>query len=162
MSENQNHLDAVELAAELTIAWLANPNTRAQTNEVPDFLRTMHAAVAELTSNTGTAPELEGGQETIVPAVTVRKSLASRDHIISLIDGKPYKTLKRHLANNGMTPSQYRERYGLKSDYPMVAPAYAERRRDLAKAIGLGRKRGDTSDGPSRRAKTRKAAAPAA
>jgi predicted transcriptional regulator len=74
--------------------------------------------------------------------VTVRKSLSSPDHIISLIDGKPYKTLRRHLSRHGMTPEQYRERYGLKADYPMVAPAYAERRRDLAKKIGLGRKPG--------------------
>src|SRR6185369_9006468 len=73
------------------------------------------------------------------PAVTVRKSLASREHILSLIDGKPYLTLKRHLGGHGLTPAQYRERYNLKPDYPMVAPAYAEKRRAIAKTIGLGR-----------------------
>ena len=79
--------------------------------------------------------------------MTVRKSLASRDHIISLIDGKPYKTLRRHLAGHGLTPDDYRERYGLKADYPMVAPGYAEVRRDISKKIGLGRKRKQEGDG---------------
>jgi predicted transcriptional regulator len=72
--------------------------------------------------------------------VTVRRSLSSPDHIISLIDGKPYKSLRRHLGKNGMTPEQYRERYNLKADYPMVAPAYSESRREMAKKIGLGSK----------------------
>jgi predicted transcriptional regulator len=78
------------------------------------------------------------------PAVSVRKSLASKDHIISMIDGKPYKTLRRHLAGHGLTPQEYRERYGLKSDYPMVAESYSEARRAMAKKIGLGRKPGMT------------------
>ena len=59
-----------------------------------------------------------------------------------MIDGKPYKTLRRHLSTNGLTPEQYRERYNLKADYPMVAPAYSEARRAMAKKIGLGRKPG--------------------
>jgi len=59
-----------------------------------------------------------------------------------MIDGKPYKTLRRHLATNGMTPVEYRERYGLKPDYPMVAENYSESRRAMAKKIGLGRKPG--------------------
>lgn len=72
-------------------------------------------------------------------ATTVRKSLASKDHIISMIDGKPYKTLRRHLSRHGLTPAEYRERYNLKADYPMVAPNYSEARRSMAKKIGLGR-----------------------
>jgi predicted transcriptional regulator len=139
MAEEQSGTNAVELATELTIAWLSNPNTRTQAEEVPDFLRKMHDAVTELSTGARSG-EMSSEQETHKPAVTVRKSLSSKDHIISLIDGKPYKTLKRHLANNGLTPAQYRERFGLKPDYPMVAPAYAETRRNLAKAIGLGRK----------------------
>ena len=133
----------VELATELTIAWLANPNTRAQAEDIPAFLRSMHDAVVSL----GEAPVEQPGAEPAPkhePAVTVRKSLSSPDHIISLIDGKPYKTLRRHLSRHGLTPEQYRERYNLKADYPMVAPAYAETRRDLAKKIGLGRKGGRT------------------
>jgi len=70
----------------------------------------------------------------------VRKSIASENHLISLIDGKPYKTLKRHLARHGLTPELYRERYNLKPDYPMVAASYAEMRRGMAQKIGLGRK----------------------
>lgn len=60
-----------------------------------------------------------------------------------MIDGKPYKTLRRHLSTHGMTPEQYRERYGLKADYPMVSESYSQVRRDMAKKIGLGRKPGE-------------------
>ena len=77
-----------------------------------------------------------------VPAVSIRKSLGSREHIISMLDGKPYKTLKRHLAVNGLTPAEYRERYNLAKDYPMVAPAYSEQRRTVAQKLGLGRRVG--------------------
>jgi len=80
-----------------------------------------------------------------VPAVSVRKSLGSREHIISMLDGKPYKTLKRHLATNGLTPAEYRERYKLPRDYPMVAPAYSEHRRAVAAKLGLGRKASETA-----------------
>jgi predicted transcriptional regulator len=139
MNEETTQTDAVELATELTIAWLSNPNTRANAGEVPDFLRAMHQAVTGLSEPTQAAEQPEPEAEH-VPAVSARKSLASRDHIISLVDGKPYKSLRRHLSKHGMTPDDYRQRYGLKSDYPMVAPAYADQRRDLAKKIGLGRK----------------------
>lgn len=81
-----------------------------------------------------------------VPAVDPRKSLKA-DHIVSLIDGTKHKMLKRHLSTHGLTPEQYRERYGLKADYPMVAPNYSERRRELAKAIGLGRHPGASRGG---------------
>jgi predicted transcriptional regulator len=77
-----------------------------------------------------------------VPAVSVRKSLGSREHIISMLDGKPYKTLKRHLAVNGLTPAEYRQRYNLPKDYPMVAPAYSDQRRAVAQKLGLGRRVG--------------------
>ncbi len=69
----------------------------------------------------------------------MRKSLASKDHIISMIDGKPYRTLRRHLSTHGLSPDDYRKRYGLKSDYPMVAESYSESRRAMAHKIGLGR-----------------------
>ncbi len=131
-----------ELAAELTIAWLSNPNTRAQAADVRDFLLSMFEAVSALAkepSPDATAPDSAPAQE-YKPAVTARRSLASPEHIVSLIDGKSYKTLRRHLSGHGLTPEQYRQRYGLKPDYPMVAPAYAETRRAMAKKIGLGRK----------------------
>ena len=135
----------VELATELTIAWLGNPNTRTSADEVPAFLGKMYETVSSLVGGTekptGPAPEVK----VYTPAVTARKSLASPDVIISMIDGKPYKTLRRHLATNGMTPAEYRERYGLKADYPMVAATYSESRRAMAKKIGLGRKPGQTN-----------------
>jgi predicted transcriptional regulator len=140
MSDEAADTNAVELATELTIAWLGNPNTRAASDEASVFLQQMHATVTALTAppsavSAETAPEF-------TPAVTVRRSLASKDHLISLIDGKPYKTLRRHLSTHGLTEQDYRERYGLKPDYPMVAPAYSETRRAMAKKIGLGRKPG--------------------
>jgi predicted transcriptional regulator len=66
--------------------------------------------------------------------------LASKDHIISMIDGKPYRTLRRHLSTHGLSPDEYRRRYNLKPDYPMVAESYSEQRRAMAKKIGLGSK----------------------
>jgi len=135
-----NEINTVELAAELTAAWLANPNTRTNADDVPAFLQSMHAAVAQL-SGAPTPPTTEEPAQTYESAVTVRKSLASPDHIISMIDGKPYKTLRRHLSGKGLTPEEYRARYNLKADYPMVAPAYSEARRTMAKSIGLGRNR---------------------
>ena len=135
MAETEDD-NTLELATELTIAWLSNPNTRASADEVANVLLKMHEAVRGLAS----APEQEAPPEEYTPAVSVRKSLASKDHLISLIDGKPYKTLRRHLSGRGLTPEQYRERYNLASDYPMVAPSYSDARREMAKNIGLGRK----------------------
>ena len=157
--DEENNNAAPELAAELTIAWLSNPNTRASSDEVRSFLQAMFEAVIALNVGQGSdaaasavaAPEYK-------PAVTARRSLASPDHIISLIDGKPYKTLRRHLSGHGLTPDQYRESYGLKRDYPIVAPAYAEVRRAMAKKIGLGRKPGTKAPTATRPAsRTRKA-----
>ena len=147
--EAGNPNNTIELATELTIAWLANPNTRATKEDVPEFLKSMHDAVTNL-AGAASAPGADGDAEassTHEPAVTVRKSLASRDHIISMIDGKAYKTLRRHLSTHGLTPAEYRTRYGLKADYPMVAPAYSEQRRAMAKKIGLGRKPGEARSG---------------
>jgi predicted transcriptional regulator len=142
VAEETNN-NAVELATELTIAWLSNQNNRVSSDEVPTFLRTMHQTVTELASGTtgqGSAGRGETEEESFTPAVSARKSLASPDHIISMIDGKPYKTLRRHLSTHGLSPDEYRQRYNLKADYPMVAPNYSEARRTMAKSIGLGQK----------------------
>lgn len=166
MSEDTTNLNAVELATELTIAWLGNPNTRTSAEEVPAFLGKMHDTVSALLGTSAPTTAEEPATE-YTPAVSVRKSLASKDHILSMIDGKPYKTLRRHLATNGLTPTEYRERYGLKPDYPMVAETYSESRRAMAKKIGLGRKpgqrRGDADAAPAAAPtpRKRKAAAPA-
>ncbi|TFI59752.1 transcriptional regulator [Sphingomonas parva] len=138
---DEKNLNAVELATELTIAWLGNQNNRFAADEVPEFLRKMHATVTELAGGApAAAQENTGEEQSFTPAVSARKSLASPDHIISMIDGKPYKTLRRHLSTHGLTPDEYRRRYNLKADYPMVAQNYSETRRAMAKKIGLGSK----------------------
>lgn len=139
---DETTLNAVELATELTIAWLGNQNNRVSAEDVPAFLRTMHATVTELSGQASVTvePADAASEEGYTPAVSARKSLASKDHIISMIDGKPYRTLRRHLSGHGLTPEQYRERYNLRPDYPMVAESYSEQRRAMALKIGLGSK----------------------
>ncbi|MDP1027005.1 MucR family transcriptional regulator [Sphingomonas sp. KR1UV-12] len=167
MTETDNKPDLVMLAAELTAAWLANPNNRVNGDDVPAFLIKMYETVQQLSGTSQAIAEPVGGPE-YTPAVSVRKSLASPDHIVSMIDGKTYKTLKRHLSTNGLTPDEYRERYGLKADYPMVAQAYGEARRAMAVKIGLGRKpRAATPEeapaqAPTKTPQKRKAAEPVA
>jgi predicted transcriptional regulator len=138
MADDNQTLNTIELATELTIAWLNNPNNRVGAEDVPGFLQKMHGTLNTL--STGAAHASSAPVAEHVPAVSVRKSLASKDHIISLIDGKPYKTLRRHLSTHGLTPADYRQRYNLKPDYPMVAENYSEHRRAMAKKIGLGSK----------------------
>ncbi len=135
MADTASH-DLTELTVELLSAFVANNNVRS--DDLPALIASTHAALAGL--STGNAEATASSAEEFTGAVTARKSLGSRDHIISMIDGKPYKTLKRHLSGHGLTPDTYRSRYGLPSTYPMVAPAYSEQRRDVAKRLGLGRK----------------------
>lgn len=157
MSENPEPgptIDTLDLAVQLTTAWLSNQNTRASETQVLAFLREMHGAVEQLLG-TSTHEALAKTALEHVPAVSVRKSLASKDHIISMINGKPYRTLRRHLAIHGLTPSEYRERYGLKADYPMVAMTYSEARRTMAKKMGLGGKAGMTRKAGATAAKSK-------
>lgn len=132
MSETDPTSDVAALTVQLLSAYLAN-NTVAS-DDLADLIRTTRAALTEDAS----AATAEVEPETFTPAVSVRKSLASSGHIISLIDGKPYKTLKRHLSSHGLTPETYRSRYNLPATYPMVAPDYAAHRRAVAQKIGLG------------------------
>jgi predicted transcriptional regulator len=102
---------------------------------VPDIIRTVHQALTQLT---GAAPA-PVAEERPKPAVPIGRSV-QHDYIVCLEDGKRLKMLKRHLMTHyNMTPEQYRQKWGLAADYPMVAPAYAARRSDFAKKIGLGR-----------------------
>lgn len=135
----------LELATELTVAWLSNTNNRVNADDVPAFLQRMHETISAMSAGSSATTDTAEPAREYTPAVSVRKSLASPDYIVSMIDGKPYKTLRRHLATNGMTPDEYRERYGLKKDYPMVAPSYSAARQEMAKKIGLGRKPGQTN-----------------
>lgn len=134
--------DLTGLTVDLLSAFVANNNVRVE--DLPALIGSTHAALAGLTPKPEAA-ELAPQAPEFTQAVTARKSLASRDHILSMIDGKPYKTLKRHLSGHGLTPDQYRERYNLPASYPMVAPAYSEARRDTAKRLGLGRKPGQAT-----------------
>jgi predicted transcriptional regulator len=145
MADNTTDINPVELATELTMAWLGNPNTRTSADDVPAFLNKMFETVSALVRGGREPASTEADVTDYTGAVTARKSLANPDFIISMIDGKPYRTLRRHLSSNGLTPEQYRERYNLKADYPIVAPSYSEARRTMAKSIGLGRKPGQTT-----------------
>nr|WP_082049303.1 MucR family transcriptional regulator [Sphingomonas melonis] len=145
MKENEmfeRNGNVVALATGLTVAWLRNSNNRVSAADVPAFLNSMYATITSLATGQAADAERVEFAEEYVPAVSIRKSLASPDHIISLIDGKPYRTLRRHLSSQGLTPDDYRKRYNLKADYPMVAPAYSAARQEMAKKIGLGRKPG--------------------
>jgi len=107
-------------------------NNGVPVSELPQLIQQVYATLAALGKETAPAPERPE------PAVAIRKSVTP-DFIICLEDGKKLKMLKRHLKTAyNMTPEQYRERWGLPADYPMVAPRYAEQRRELAKKIGLG------------------------
>ncbi|MCJ2121023.1 MucR family transcriptional regulator [Methylobacterium sp. J-077] len=126
----------IELTGEIVAAYVSNNSVPI--SELPNLIRSVHDAIATLTS--GSVPSgldaPEAGIERLSSA-QIRKSVR-QDGIVSFLDGKTYKTLKRHLTANGLSPQRYRERYGLPADYPMVAPSYAEQRSALAKAIGLG------------------------
>lgn len=135
MPEPETTSDIAGLTVQLLSAYLSN-NTVAS-EDIAGLIRTTRAALVEDAAPAPAEPEAQ----TYTPAVSVRKSLSSPDHILSLIDGKPYKTLKRHLASNGLTPQQYRERYSLPASYPMVAPSFTARRREIAEQIGLGNRK---------------------
>jgi predicted transcriptional regulator len=122
------------LTVDLLSAFVANNNV--EYSVIPELIRSTYAALKSIDTVEPAGPE----EPEHKPAVTVRKSLASNTHIISLIDGKPYKTLRRHLAGHGLTPEEYRERFGLPKTYPMVSKAYSDSRRAIAEKLGLGRR----------------------
>lgn len=122
------------LTVQLLSAFVSNNTVPA--DGLADLIKSTRAALA---ANL-VASEVEQTAPVFAPAVSIRRSIASRDFILSLIDGKPYKTLKRHLAQHGLTPDQYRDRFNLPKSYPMVAPAYSDARRAVAEKLGLGRK----------------------
>ncbi|MDN3573490.1 MucR family transcriptional regulator [Methylobacterium longum] len=128
----------IELAGDIVAAYVSNNPVPAA--ELPALIARVHGAIAGLVSGTLTAETGGAAAQVEVDkpgAAQIRKSVRP-DGIVSFIDGKTYKTLKRHLTSHGLDPKSYRDRYGLPSDYPMVAPSYAEQRSALAKAIGLG------------------------
>ena len=134
MDNPDNDDTLITLTADIVAAHVSNNSVAV--NDLPQLIANVHGALAGLGSG-GAAPEVRAE-----PKVPIRSSIKP-DYIVCLEDGKRLKMLKRHLMTHyQMTPDQYRQKWGLNSDYPMVAPNYAEQRRTLAKAIGLGTKRG--------------------
>ena len=124
----------ITLTSDIVAAHVSNNSVNV--DDVPALISNVYAALAGLDGSTASAEARPD------PAVSVRSSV-KKDHIICLDCGKKMKMLKRHLSTeHGMTPEEYRQRWDLPGDYPMVAPDYADTRRDLAKKIGLGRKPG--------------------
>src|SRR3954454_5371435 len=125
----------IELAAEIIAAYVSN--NPVPVAELPALISNVHAALNGLANGASQTTAAEEQVEKATPS-QIRKSITP-DALISFIDGKPYKTLKRHLTGHGLDPYSYRQRYGLSADYPMVTASYAAQRSELAKAIGLGR-----------------------
>ncbi len=133
MDANVEHeasaIEALELTTEIVSAYVSNNSI--QSSELSSLIRNVHSTLQGLS---GSKPAVEEAK----PAIAVKKSVTD-DHIVCLEDGKKFKSLKRHLrAKYDMTPEEYREKWGLPYDYPMVAPSYARKRSKLAKQMGLG------------------------
>jgi predicted transcriptional regulator len=134
MSDAKVSADYIDLAADIVAAYVSNNPVAAA--DLPALIGEIHAALGRVANGGGTTPA-----EAPKPAVPVKKSVTP-DHIVCLEDGKKFKSLKRHLRTRyGLTPEQYREKWGLGADYPMVAPSYALARSQLAKQLGLGQQR---------------------
>jgi predicted transcriptional regulator len=140
MPEAENSDDTLlTLTADIVAAHVSNNSVAV--NDLPNFIQNVHTALSGIAGASAAAePKPE-------PKVSIRASVKP-DYIVCLEDGKKLKMLKRHLMTHyNMTPDQYRQKWGLSADYPMVAPNYAEQRRKLAKSIGLGTKRRRTRGG---------------
>ncbi|MGH2340505.1 MucR family transcriptional regulator [Segnochrobactraceae bacterium EtOH-i3] len=134
MSEETDNTGLIDLAAEIVSAYVSNNSVPAQ--ELPGLIAEVYAALQK-TSGGVVEPE----PEPLKPAIPVKKSVTP-EYIVCLEDGKKFKSLKRHLRTHyNMSPEEYREKWGLPADYPMVAPNYAAARSELAKKMGLGQQR---------------------
>jgi predicted transcriptional regulator len=134
MAENSGESGYVQLTAHIVSAYVSN-NTVA-TAEIPNLIGQVYSALLRISSGQVTTPA-----EPLKPAVPVKRSITA-EYLICLEDGKKFKSLRRHLRTQyDMTPEQYREKWGLPPDYPMVAPNYAAARSQLAKQMGLGQQR---------------------
>lgn len=129
MTTETNHIDT---AAAIVAAYVSR--NVVQASELPALIASVHGALKAAAEPPAAAPE------PLIPIVPIKKTVTDT-HIISLEDGKPYKSLRRHLNARGMTFEAYKAKWGLPENYPAVAPAYAAKRSELAKSIGLGRTR---------------------
>jgi predicted transcriptional regulator len=127
--------ERIELAAQVVAAYVSN--NPVPKGDLPDLILAVHSSLTRLGKDPA---HVEPRVEAKPPAVPVRKSITP-EYLICLEDGKKFKSLRRHLGALGLTPEQYREKWKLPSDYPMVAPNYAAHRSALARKIGLGQKR---------------------
>ncbi|QDP19982.1 MucR family transcriptional regulator [Sphingomonas xanthus] len=136
MDDQENDDMLITLTADIVAAHVSNNSVAV--NDLPQLIQNVHGALSGLSSASAAA------EAKLEPKVPIRSSVKP-DYIVCLEDGKKLKMLKRHLMTHyQMTPDQYRQKWGLSADYPMVAPNYAEQRRKLAKSIGLGTKRRKT------------------
>ena len=134
MGDNTSGGTFIELTATIVSAYVSNNSVPAQ--DLSSLIDQVHTALTRVSSGQG-----EAASEPLKPAVSLKKSITP-DHIVCLEDGKKFKSLKRHLRTQyNMTPEQYREKWNLAPDYPMVAPNYAVARSQLAKKMGLGQQR---------------------
>ena len=124
----------IELTADIVSAYVSNNSVSA--SDIPGLINQVHSALMRVSGGQTEAPP-----EPLKPAISVKKSITP-EYIVCLEDGKKFKSLKRHLRTQyNLTPEQYREKWGLAPDYPMVAPNYAAARSQLAKQMGLGQQR---------------------
>lgn len=136
-SSHPDSPDQVSLAADIVSAYVTYNSV--PTSGLADLIHAVHATLTRLGAGT-VVPE----PEALIPKVSIRKSITP-DYLICLDDGKKFKSLRRHIGSLGMTPDQYRVKWGLPASYPMVASNYAATRSALAKKIGLGQLRKDTN-----------------
>ena len=144
--ETKNH---VELTGDIVSAYVAANNI--QRSELPGLIADVHSALTNLGKPASESVKAE-------PPVPIKQTIKP-DYIISLEDGRRYKSMKRHLTSRGITPDQYRTKWGLRPDYPMVAPNYSKARSELAKSLGLGQARKGQSRKGAKKAPKKKAAA---
>jgi predicted transcriptional regulator len=142
--------ELTELTADIVSAYVSN--NAVNSSSLPEIISSVYGALTSLL-----APPPAPEAERPTPAVPVKKSVTP-DYLISLEDGRRYKSLKRHLNGRGLTPDQYRAKWGLTPDYPMVAANYAKQRSELARSMGLGRKRPEPEVEPAKATRRRKAA----
>ncbi|KQP38238.1 MucR family transcriptional regulator [Methylobacterium sp. Leaf104] len=141
MNDIEHSTDYVELTVDIVSAYVSN--NPVPPGELAQLITRIHGALSQIASG---QVESKAPAVPLQPAIAVKKSVTA-DHIVCLEDGRTFKSLKRHLrAKYDMSPEQYRAKWGLPPDYPMVAPNYAKARSDLAKAIGLGQTRSGNYD----------------
>lgn len=142
-NDTKNHSELLQLASSIVSSYLRN--NQVPPSDIPPMIRDIHATLHALTEEANEPPA-----EKPKPAVPIKKSI-THDHLICLEDGKKLTMLKRYLRTHyDMSPEEYRERWGLPADYPMVAPGYSERRSELAISNGLGRSGGSGGKKPKK------------